>query len=81
VDDLGIDPAKLGDNHSRHLTRVLDCQQIDARLYHVPAQVWDNKTNRPKASVILMWPPHEMMMEVKVRAGPDHPHPQMHPHA
>ena len=65
MEDVALDPDKRGDNHSRHMSIVLDYRQVDKRLYHVPTQIWNNKTAKPMKGEILLWPPHEMMAEVK----------------
>ena len=67
VDDLALDPAKKGQNQSRHLAVALDCKHVDGRLYEVPTLLWNDHASKLVDGRILMFLPHEMMGDVDVK--------------
>ena len=61
VADLGLDPAKLGDNHSRHLSLALCARDATDALYYVPTVVYDKKLGKCKDTTMPVLLPHEVL--------------------
>jgi hypothetical protein len=45
VSDLAMDPSKRGDNHARHIRKVLELVTVLEKLYYVRIPVWDKVSN------------------------------------
>ena len=61
MEDVALDPDKRGADTCQ-LCLTIGRSTSGSTMF---TQIWNNKTAKPMKGEILLWPPHEMMAEVK----------------